>query len=184
MRQRRWLELVKDYDVDIQYHPRKANVVADALSRNATHSSALITREVRVQRKFKGANIVVATEGVIAQLARLTVQPTLRQRIITSQREDPNLQKVLRQLDESPVDGFSKSSDEGLLYQGRLFVLVIEELRKEILTEAHNLPFAMHPGGTKMYQDLKQHFWWKSMKRDVTEFVSKCLVFQQVKAPK
>ena len=45
MRQRRWLELVNDYDVDIQYHPRKANVVADALSRKAAHSSALITRE-------------------------------------------------------------------------------------------------------------------------------------------
>ena len=69
MRQRRWLELVKDYDVDIQYHPGKANVVADALSRKTVHSSALITREVRVQREFERANIAVATEGVIAQLA-------------------------------------------------------------------------------------------------------------------
>ena len=48
MRQRRWLELVKDYDVDIKYHPRKANMVADALSRKTVHSSTLITREVRV----------------------------------------------------------------------------------------------------------------------------------------
>ena len=85
MRQRRWLELVNDYDVDIQYHPRKENVVADALSRKVAHSSALITREVRVQRKFNGANIVVATERVIAQLARLTVQPTLWQRMVTSE---------------------------------------------------------------------------------------------------
>ena len=127
--------MVKDYDVDIQYHPRKANVVADALSRNAAHSSALITREVRVQRKFKGANIVVATEKVMAQLARLTVQPILRQRMVTSQREDPNLQKVLSQLAESLVNGFSKTTDEGLLYQGCLYVLTIEELRKEILTK-------------------------------------------------
>ena len=134
-------------------------MVADALSRKTVHSSALITREVRVQREFKRANIAVATEGVIAQLARLMVQPTLRQRIITSQREDPNLQKVLGQLDESSVDGFSKSLDEGLLYQGRLCVPTIEDLRKEILMEAHNSSFAMHPGGTKMYQDLKQHFW-------------------------
>ena len=81
MRQRRWLELVKDYDVDIQYHLGKANVVADALSRKTVHSLALITREVRVQREFERANIAVATEGVIAQLARLTVQPTRRQRI-------------------------------------------------------------------------------------------------------
>ena len=56
-------------------------------------------------------------EGVIAQLARLIVQPTLRQKIINSQREDPNLQKILSQLVESLVDRFSKSSDEGLLCQ-------------------------------------------------------------------
>ena len=61
--------MVKDYDVDIQYHPEKANVVADALRRKTVHSSALITREVRVQREFERANKVVVTEGVIAQLA-------------------------------------------------------------------------------------------------------------------
>ena len=61
----------EDYDVDIQYHPGKGNVVANALSRKMVHSSTLITREVRVQREFKRVNIVVATEGVIAQLARL-----------------------------------------------------------------------------------------------------------------
>ena len=82
MRQRRWLELVKDYDIDIQYHPGKANVVADALSRKAAHSSALITKEPRVQVDFERAGIVVALEGIKAQLARLTVQPTLRQRVI------------------------------------------------------------------------------------------------------
>ena len=70
--------MVKNYDVDIQYHPEKANVVADALSRKTFHSSALIMREVRLQREFERANIAVATQGVIAQLARLTVQPMLR----------------------------------------------------------------------------------------------------------
>ena len=148
MRQRRWLKLVKDYNVDIKYHPGNVNMVADSLSRKTTHSSTLITMEVRIQRYCKRTNIAVVTEGVIAQLARLTVQPTLRQRIITSQREDPGLQKILSQLAESPVNGFSKSSDKGLLCQGRLCVSTIEELRKEILTKAHNLPFAMHTGDT------------------------------------
>ena len=95
MRQRRWLELVKDYDIDIQYHPRKANVVADALSRKAVHSSALITREPRVWTDFEWADIAVVTKEVVAQIAQLTVLPTLRQRIINSQPEDPSLDKIL-----------------------------------------------------------------------------------------
>ena len=66
MRQRRWLELVKDYDIDIQYHPGKANVVADALSRKVVHSSALITREPRVRTDFEQADIAVVTKEVAA----------------------------------------------------------------------------------------------------------------------
>ncbi|GKE14619.1 retrotransposon protein, putative, ty3-gypsy subclass, partial [Tanacetum coccineum] len=49
------------------------------------------------------------------------------------------------------------------------------------MTEAHSSPFSIHPGSTKMYHDLKQHFWWSGMKRDVATFVSKCLICQQVK---
>ncbi|GJW21164.1 retrotransposon protein, putative, ty3-gypsy subclass [Tanacetum coccineum] len=54
-------------------------------------------------------------------------------------------------------------------------------LREVLMTEAHSSPFSIHPGSTKMYHDLKQHFWWSGMKRDVATFVSKCLVCQQVK---
>ena len=64
----------------------------------------------------------------------------------------------------------------------RLCVPDREDLRKEILDEAHNAPYAMHPGTTKMYNTLKQHYWWPGMKKDVARFVSRCLTFQQVKA--
>ncbi|CAA0817348.1 Uncharacterized mitochondrial protein AtMg00860, partial [Striga hermonthica] len=54
MRQRRWLELVKDYDCTISYHPRKANVVADALSRRSyTQLSCLFTRQDVLLREFE-----------------------------------------------------------------------------------------------------------------------------------
>ena len=56
-----------------------------------------------------------------------------------------------------------------------------KELNKKLLFEAHNTVFTMHPRGNKMYWDLKQHYWWKGMKRDVTKYVSKCLACQQVK---
>ena len=56
------------------------------------------------------------------------------------------------------------------------------ELKKKLLFKAHNTVFTMHLRGNKMYQDLKQYYWWRGMKRDVTEYVSKCLTRQQVKA--
>ena len=125
-----------------------------------------------------------STKEVVAQIARLTVRPTLRQRIIDSRRGDPSLSKIPDQLEVGPVDRFSKSTDDGLLCQGHLCVPPMSEIKNEILTEAHNSTFSIHPSGTKMYQDLKQHFWWRSMKKDIAEYVSKCLVCQQVKAPR
>ncbi|KAA0066036.1 pol protein [Cucumis melo var. makuwa] len=91
MRQQRWLELVKDYDCEILYHPGKANVVADALSRKVSHSAALITRQAPLLRDLEWAEIAVSVGAVTIQLAQLTVQPTLRQRIIDAQSNDPYL---------------------------------------------------------------------------------------------
>ena len=56
------------------------------------------------------------------------------------------------------------------------------DLRKAILEEAHSGSFAMHPGSTKMYQDLKMSLWWSGMKRDVSEIEAKCLVCKREKA--
>ena len=65
-----------------------------------------------------------------------------------------------------------------LYFQNRLCVLDDKELNKKLLFKAHNTVFTMHPRGNKMYQDLKQFYWWKEMKRDVIEDVFKCLTFQ------
>ncbi|KAJ8767664.1 hypothetical protein K2173_018222 [Erythroxylum novogranatense] len=64
----------------------------------------------------------------------------------------------------------------------RLCIPNDKAVKDEIMDEAHNAPYSMHPGSTRMYRDLKEHFWWKGMKRDVAEYVSRCLVCQQVKA--
>ncbi|KAL0540204.1 hypothetical protein IC582_024437 [Cucumis melo] len=139
MRQRRWLELVKDYDCEILYHPGKANVVADALS---------------------------------------------RKRIIDAQSNDPYLVEKRGLAEAGQTTEFSLSSDGGLLFERRLCVPSDSAIKTELLTEAHSSPFSMHPGSTKMYQDLKRVYWWRNMKREVAEFVSKCLVCHQVKAPR
>ncbi len=66
--------------------------------------------------------------------------------------------------------------DDGYLYyKDRICVPDIGELRKSILEEAHYSSYAMHPGSTKMYQDLKAHYWWPGMKRSIVDFVAKCL---------
>ncbi|KAL4016622.1 hypothetical protein IC575_024274 [Cucumis melo] len=70
------------------------------------------------------------------------------------------------------------------LFERRLCVPSDSAVKTELLSEAHSSPFSMHPGSTKMYQDLKRVYWWRNMKREVAEFVSKCLVCQQVKAPR
>ena len=71
--------------------------------------------------------------------------------------------------------------DGSLYYKDRVCVPNDSELKKVILEEAHNGSLAMHPGSTKMYQDLKVSYRWSGMKRDVSEFVTKCLVYQKVK---
>ena len=74
------------------------------------------------------------------------------------------------------------SENGTLLYKGRLCVPSVEVLKREIMEEAHNSAYAMHPGSTKLYRTLKENYWWSGMKKDIAEFVSRCLVCQQVKA--
>ncbi|KAA0067728.1 pol protein [Cucumis melo var. makuwa] len=159
MRQRRWLELVQDYDCEILYHSGKANVVADALSRKVAHSVALITKKAPLLRDFERAEIAVSLN-------------------------DPYLVGKRRLVEIGQGEDFSISSDDGLTFEGCLYVPEDSAVKTELLTEAYSSPFTMHPGSTKMYQDLRGVYWWRNMKREVADFVSRCLVCQQVKAPR
>ena len=98
-------------------------------------------------------------------------------KVIEAQLEDDEVRFLLDDvLSETGLEGWKVCVDQGLRYQDRLFVP--ECCREEVLKEFHNSNFAVHPGGTKMYQDLKRHYWWKGMKSDVARFVNKCLTCQ------
>ena len=77
---------------------------------------------------------------------------------------------------------FALGDDGTLYYENRICVPNVEDVKKEIMHEAHFAPYAMHPGSTKMYKDLKSHYWWSRMKKEIAKFISKCLTCQQIKA--
>ena len=79
-------------------------------------------------------------------------------------------------------EGWTVHADGSLRYRGRVVVPQSTDLREEILKEFHCSRFAVHPGSTKMYQDLRRQYYWSGMKRHVGDFVQRCLTCQQVKA--
>ena len=119
-------------------------------------------------------------DGVL--LAQLKAQPVLKQMIVNAQKDDVELQKKVQSVREGVKTDYSVKENREVYYNSRLCVPNDKEVKYKLLYEAHNTVFTMHPGGTKMYQDLKQYYWWRGMKRDFTKYVSKCLTCQQVKS--
>ncbi|KAK4400831.1 Retrovirus-related Pol polyprotein from transposon.6 [Sesamum angolense] len=182
LRQRSWIELLKDYYCTIDYHPEKVNIVADALSRNTVdHLASMIFYNVEYLTALRAMDVHFSVGGYML-LATMQVKPSLKDKIRDAQDKDPYLQKMKTKVQEGKNNQFI-IQDNGMLLNGkRVCVPNVEELRKEIMHEVDYAPYAMHPGSTKMYWDLRPYYWWPTMKKDVTEFVARCLTCQQVKA--
>ena len=126
----------------------------------------------------KKSEIVVQEQGGI--LTAISAQPTILNEIKQKQCEDEYLKKIMEEFNSKPRPGFVLENDV-LKFQNRLCVPDCYDLRKRVMTEAHSSKFAMHPGNTKMYHNLKQNVWWPEMKKSIADFVARYLHCQQVK---
>ncbi|GJR89510.1 putative reverse transcriptase domain-containing protein [Tanacetum coccineum] len=131
MRQRRWIELFSDYECEIRYHPGKANVVADALSRK----ERLKPRRVRA--------------------LAMTVQIGMRERIQVAQSEALRQENILMENLHGLDQQMEKKEGESLYFMDRIWVPLIGDVRTIIMDEAHKTKYYVHPGADKMYYDLR-----------------------------
>ncbi|GKF48941.1 putative reverse transcriptase domain-containing protein, partial [Tanacetum coccineum] len=140
MCQRRWIELFSYYDFEIHYHPGKANVVNDALS-----------RKERVKPKRVRA-------------INMTLQSGIKGKILAAQEEAYNESAGLqKRLD----DMIENRSDRALYYLDRIWVPLKGDVRTLIMEEAHKSKYSVHPRANKMYHDLRDRYWWPIMKKDI-----------------
>nr|GFC04165.1 putative reverse transcriptase domain-containing protein [Tanacetum cinerariifolium] len=153
--QRGKIELFSDYDYEIRYHPGKANVVTNALS-----------KKERVKPKRVSA-------------MNITLQSSIKDRILSAQKEavdkSVGLQKGLDEMIEQRSNGT-------LYYLDRIWVPLKGDVRTLIMDESHKSKYYVQPGADKMYYDLRDRYWWLGVKKDIIKYVSKCFTCLKVKA--
>jgi hypothetical protein len=174
------LEPFKDYDLEIHYHPGKVNLVADALSRKEhVHVAIVAQLPNELVEDFEKLNlgIVAHTKGITIE-----VEPTLEQEIHKGQVGDAKIQEIRDLMEEGKGSDFTEDDQGTIWFKNRNCVPEIDSLCETILKEAHDSTYCIHPGSTKMYQDLKHKYWWYGLKKDVASHVALCDVCQRVKA--
>ena len=177
------MELIKDYELIIEYHLEKANVVADALSQKSSATLAYIcTVYVLLLIDMKTLRINLDYDGSGALLANFVVRPSLVEQIRKKQMQDEKLVKEVQKIMNGEIgENFSITQKRVLIMRGGACVPNVDNLRKLIMEETYYSAYAIHLGITKMYRTIKKNYWWLGMKRDVAEFVARYLVCQQVK---
>jgi hypothetical protein len=155
-------------------------VVADPLSRKS-YVNAIMVCQIphELYKEFEQLNLgfISHTEGITME-----VEPTLEQEIRKGQLEDAKIQEIKEMIEAGKAPDFIEDEHGTVWFRKRICVADVDHLREKILQEAHDSAYSIHPGSTKMYQDLKERNCWYGMKRDVAAHVALCDVCQRVKA--
>ncbi|GJR67886.1 putative reverse transcriptase domain-containing protein [Tanacetum coccineum] len=161
MRQRRWLELLSDYDCEIRYHPGKANVVVDALSRKERD------QPLRVRALVMTIGLDLPKQILNAQTEARKPENIKNEDVggmLLENAKDP--EKVRKEKLEPRADGT-------LCFNGRSWLPCYGDLRTVIMHESHKSKYSIHPGSDKMYQDMKKLYWCPNMKVDIATYLPK-----------
>jgi hypothetical protein len=134
-RQRRWLELIKDYDLEIHYHLGKANVVADALSRKTfCHCLTVRAPDTTICQEMEKLNPEIVQHGI---LINVKLESVLLQRIIDAQRIDKGMKYIHEKIQASKANCFRKDNQGVIWFKNRIVVPNDVKVCQQILDEAH-----------------------------------------------
>jgi hypothetical protein len=147
-------------------------VLADTLSQRS-HVSQLVLDSMPFElcEEFDKLNLRIVAN---TEVMEIEVGSSLLEEIQRGQLEDEKIQEIKRNIKEEKSPGFSEDDEGVLWYKGTIYVPNVKELKDKVLREAHESAYSIHPGGNKIYHDLKITYWWYSMKRDVAEYVALC----------
>jgi hypothetical protein len=148
--------LIKDYELEIHYHPGKVNVVADALSRKSqVNMLAAHPMPYELAKEFDRLSL-----GFLNNIQGVTIElePTLEQDIRKGQNDDEKINEIRQLIIDGKGKGFHEDAEGVVWFNDRLCVTDITSIQELILKEAHETAYSIHPGSERMYHDLKKRF--------------------------